>query len=157
MPDSPERTALHDLYSTQETEGLSSFLDELYPEFLSAFHHLGTAGSCPNGGPGLFYGMWDFEGATLVRAVEWGTPQTPIPTALYRLRDHIGDLLYVGITDNLERRWKDHAKDKPWWPQVATHSIEWLPSRNRALAAEANVIRIERPRYNIQHNGMVAT
>jgi predicted GIY-YIG superfamily endonuclease len=62
-------------------------------------------------------------------------------------------LLYVGITDNLERRWKDHAKDKAWWPEVAARSIQWLPSRSHALAAEADAIRTERPRHNIQHNG----
>lgn len=153
MPETPERTALHDLYSTQETEGLHPFLDVLYPEFLPSLHYMGTAGSCTEGGPGLSYGMWDFEDAELVRVVKWGVPETPIPTALYRLRDQVGELLYVGITDNPERRWKDHGKDKPWWAQVADRSVEWLPSRDRAVAAEAEAIRAERPRHNIHHNG----
>lgn len=153
---SPERTALYRLYSTRDSEGLPAFLDELYPKFLSVFHHLGDAGSCPNGGPGITYGMWDFEcdgGTTLVRAVEWGAPLTPVPTALYRLRDQFGTLLYVGITDVLERRWKDHAKAKPWWPDVKVRSIEWLPTRGHALSAEAEAIRTERPLYNVVHNG----
>ncbi|MEU1663602.1 GIY-YIG nuclease family protein [Streptomyces sparsogenes] len=152
----PEPTALYRLYTTQEPEGLPSFLDELYPKYLSAFHHLGTADSCPDGGPGITYGMWDFEcdgGTTLVRVVEWGRPRTPVPTALYRLRNQDGELLYVGITDNPERRWKDHAKDKTWWPEVASRSIEWFPNRGHALAAEGKAIRSERPRHNIQHNG----
>jgi predicted GIY-YIG superfamily endonuclease len=151
-----ERTALYHLYSTREPEGIPPYLEELYPKFLSMFHHLGNAGSCPNGGPGIAYGMWDFEcdgGTTLVRAIEWGTPQTPVPTALYRLRDQSGALLYVGITDNPERRWKDHAKDKSWWPDVKDRSVEWLPTRDHALAAEATAIRAERPRYNRHHNG----
>jgi len=156
MPEAPERTALYDLYTTREDEGLPFFLDELYPQFLSTFHHLGTAGSCPDGGPGVFYGMWDFEDAELVRVIKWGAPQAPVATALYRLRDHEGELLYVGITDDLERRWKDHAKDKPWWPEVASKSTEWLPSRSRALTVEAKVIRAERPRYNVHHNGLNA-
>lgn len=152
MPDSPERTALIDLYSTEEARGLHPFLDELYPEFLPSLYYMGTANSCPEGGPELFYGMWDFEDVTLVRAVKWGAPETPVPTALYRLRDKAGGLLYVGITDNPERRWKDHEKDKPWWPQVAARSIEWLPTRGLALTAEAKAIRAERPRHNLQHN-----
>lgn len=152
MPKTPERGALHDLYTTSEEEGIPPFLDVLYPEFLPSVHHLGTAGSCPDGGPGVFYGMWDFDDIELVRVIEWGIPRTPVPTALYRLHDHDGELLYVGITDDLGRRWHDHAKDKPWWPEVASKSIEWLPSRRRALAAEATTIRAERPRYNVQHN-----
>jgi len=151
-----ERSALLDLYSTQEPAGLPPFLDELYPKFLSAYHHLGDAGSCPNGGPGLFYGMWDpdCDGATtLVRVVEWGAPHRPVPTALYRLRDRSGALLYVGITDCLERRWRDHSKDKPWWPDVNDRSAEWFPDRRHALAGEAAAIRAERPRYNFHHNG----
>lgn len=152
----PERAKLLDLYSTHEPDGLPTFLFELYPQFLSAYHHLGDASSCPHGGPGISYGMWDpdCDGATtLVRVVKWGAPETPIPTALYRLRDKAGELLYVGITDNPERRWKDHEKDKAWWPQVAARSVEWLPTRDLALSAEAKTIRAERPRHNLQHNG----
>jgi predicted GIY-YIG superfamily endonuclease len=159
MPAQPERTALHRLYSTQESDGIPPLLDDLYPKYLSAFRYLGTAGSCPHGGPGLSYGPWDFEcdgGTTLVRVVEWGAPQTPIRTALYRLRDPHGTLLYVGIAENPERRRKEHASNKPWWPQVAEQSVEWFPTRGLALAAEANAIRAERPLYNLQHNGHTA-
>jgi predicted GIY-YIG superfamily endonuclease len=155
MPESPERTALHRLYSTTEEQGLPAFLDELYPKFLSVYHHLGAADSCPNGGPGITYGMWDFEcdgGTSLVRVVDWGAPATPIPTALYRLRDQHKTLLYVGITNNLGWRWKTHAADKDWWPEVAARSIEWFPTREHALAAEAAAIRSERPLHNVHHN-----
>lgn len=157
MPETPERTALYRLYSTQETEGLALFLDELYPKYMPSLLYMGTAGSCPNGGPGIFYGNWDFDEIEKVRVVKWGIPQAPVPTALYRLHDHDGELLYVGISDDLERRWKDHAKDKLWWPDVASKSAEWLPTRHRALAAEAKAIRTERPRYNVQHNKASAT
>lgn len=153
MPESPERAALENLYDTREPEGLPAFLEELYPKCLPSLLYMGTAGSCTNGGPGVFYGNWDFEEMEKVRVIEWGTPITPIPTALYRCRDQFGTLLYVGITENLERRWKDHAKDKPWWPKVQTRSIEWFPTRDHALAAEADAIRAEHPRYNVNHNG----
>ncbi|WP_159030386.1 GIY-YIG nuclease family protein [Streptomyces sp. CB01201] len=149
----PERTALHDLYSTQEHEGLHPFLDELYPQFLLSLHYMGTADSCPNGGPGVRYGLWDFEEVTLVRVIKWGRPQTPVPTALYRLRGQDNSLLYVGISDAPKRRLKDHAGDKPWWPLVASHSIEWFPTRAHALAAEAKAIRAEQPVHNIHFNG----
>ena len=155
MPEQPERTALFRMYSTQRAVGLPPFLDELYPEFMSVFHHLGDAGSCPHGGPGISYGAWDFEcdgGTTLVRVIKWGSPQTPVRTALYRLFDSRGDLLYIGIAADPERRQKEHAGNKAWWPQVAVHSVEWHDTRDLALAAEARAIQAERPRYNRQHN-----
>ncbi|MFD8577366.1 GIY-YIG nuclease family protein [Streptomyces virginiae] len=153
-PPEPERTALFDLYDTSESEGLPPFIAELYPMFLPTLHYLGSADSCPNGGPGLSYGHWALEewSPEQVRVVEWGTPQTPVPTALYRLRDRSGALLYVGITSNLGRRWNTHADGKRWWADVATRSIEWFPTREHALAAEVQAIRAEQPRYNVQHN-----
>lgn len=156
MPESPERTALLDLYSTQEPEGLPPFLEELYPKFLSAFHHLGSADSCPNGGPGITYGMWDFEcdgGSSLVRAVKWGVPETPVRTALYRLFDSSGTLLYVGVSVSPEQRWLHHAEHKSWWPKVTRIEFAWHPTRAEALRREADAIRTEKPRYNVQHNG----
>ncbi len=159
MPESPERATLIDLYTTKQSDGLRTYLADLYPHYLPMLRYLGTAGSCPNGGPGISYAPWDWEAdwpITLVLVVEWGKPQTPVPTAVYRLTAEAGDLLYVGITDSPERRWKDHAKDKPWWPQVASRSIRWYPTRGLALAAEADAIRTEQPRYNVQHNRVVA-
>lgn len=155
MPASPERTALFDLYSTAESSGLPIFLDELYPRFLPTYHHLGYADSCPNGGPRIFYGAWDFEcdgGETLVRAVEWGAPQTPVRTALYRLFDNRGALLYIGVSVSPEQRWMHHAEHKTWWPKVARIEFTWHPTRDEALRREMDAIRQERPRYNVQHN-----
>jgi predicted GIY-YIG superfamily endonuclease len=155
MPTKPERAPLLRLYSTNKAAGLPPFLSELYPEFLSVFHHLGAANSCPHGGPGISYGDWDFEcdgGTTLVRSVQWGTPETPVRTALYRFRDEHGGLLYVGIAEDPDRRQAEHATRKAWWPEVFDHTVEWHPTRELALVAEAAAIRTERPRYNIQHN-----
>lgn len=156
-PDEP--TTFHQLYSTNRTKGLPASLHKLYPKIIPSRLYLGTAGSCPNGGPGLSYSPFDYEAdwcVTLVRVVDWGAPQAPVPVALYRLRDQGGTLLYVGVSDNPRRRFKDHSDDKPWWAQVAHRSIEWFPSRARALAAESTTIRVERPRYNVQHNGRSA-
>jgi predicted GIY-YIG superfamily endonuclease len=74
------------------------------------------------------------------------------PTALYRLRDNQGDLLYVGISSAPPQRWAKHAIDKKWWPEVADLSLEWFDTRTKALDAEARAIKVEQPRHNIQHN-----
>lgn len=156
MPEALERTALLRLYSTQRSEGLPPVIGDLYPRRLHSWHYLGTAGSCPYGGPGISYRPFDFESdncVALERVVRWGVPVVPVRTALYRLRDKGGRLLYIGITDNPGHRWPQHAADKPWWPEVTDLSLTWHPSRDCALAAEAHAIRTERPVYNVVHNG----
>ncbi|MEU9310896.1 GIY-YIG nuclease family protein [Streptomyces sp. NPDC048256] len=159
MPETSERTALLDLYTTQERDGLDPFLAELYPHYLPSPRYLGTAGSCPNGGPGILYGPWDWEAdwcVTLVRVVEWGSPTIPAPTALYRLFDKTGSLLYVGISLSPAQRWVHHSEHKAWWPQVARIEFDWCASRDEALRIEAEAIRAERPRHNVQHNSAAA-
>ncbi|WP_371646451.1 GIY-YIG nuclease family protein [Streptomyces mirabilis] len=74
------------------------------------------------------------------------------PTALYRLYDAGGDLLYIGITDCPERRFKQHRNTKPWWPKVSRKTTEWHPTRRRALAEEAAAVVAETPVYNVQYN-----
>ena len=86
-------------------------------------------------------------------------PDTPAPqpppapgsvtTALYRLYDDVGALLYVGISNRWITRVGRHAVTKDWWREVATVTRQTWPSRAEALAAEAEAIRAERPRYNI--------
>ncbi|WP_158813206.1 GIY-YIG nuclease family protein [Streptomyces rimosus] len=73
-------------------------------------------------------------------------------TALYRLRDAAGELLYVGISTKPPQRWSQHAVDKVWWPEVADLSLEWFDSKSEALAAERRAIRAESPRHNVVHN-----
>ncbi|MEU1434010.1 GIY-YIG nuclease family protein [Streptomyces sp. NPDC005786] len=157
MPPSRERTTLTALYTTSETTGLPPYLDRLYPQLLQGHLYMGTADSCLNGGPGIGYGLWDFDEIEVCRVVEWGAPLAPTPVAVYRLRDQRKRLLYVGVTDNLEHRWTGHAADKVWWADVATRSVEWHPTRTHALVAEAAAIRAEEPLYNIQHNGQRRT
>lgn len=69
-------------------------------------------------------------------------------TAIYRLFDSEGRLLYVGISDRPEVRWAEHALDKNWWHLVARKSTDWLPTRSAALAAEAEATKNERPVFN---------
>lgn len=72
-------------------------------------------------------------------------------TALYRLHDAEGVLLYVGITSDPQQRFSAHKQDKPWWPDVARKSIEWYDTRADAELAEEAAIKIKSPRYNIVH------
>ncbi len=73
------------------------------------------------------------------------------PTALYRMRDSGGRLLYVGISKRLPERLTEHRKSKPWWSQVARIDIEHFADVSDAIAAEAKAIRSERPLWNVHH------
>lgn len=73
-------------------------------------------------------------------------------TALYRFYDADERLLYVGIANNPEQRWKAHARTADWWPQAARKSVEWFDSRPAAAAAETRAISAEAPTHNIVHN-----
>lgn len=70
------------------------------------------------------------------------------PTAVYRLHDDSGVLLYVGASKYPDRRFASHASNQEWWPQVTTITIKWFDSRSLALAAEAEAIRTEFPKSN---------
>lgn len=72
---------------------------------------------------------------------------------LYRLFDAVGELLYVGITNNVKRRLQAHAERQPWWSEVARHTFTSLPDREMLEAAEAIAIRYETPRYNKRDRG----
>lgn len=78
------------------------------------------------------------------------------PHALYRFFDRSDVLLYVGITADLPKRFKDHRKEKPWWTQISTIKIEPHESRSAVLEAEAEAIRTEQPLYNSTHNTFIA-
>lgn len=68
---------------------------------------------------------------------------------LYRFLDCEGALLYVGITATGVSRWAQHAKDKAWWTDVVSVTLEHLESLPELQAAERAAIKTEHPRYNI--------
>jgi hypothetical protein len=70
-------------------------------------------------------------------------------TDLYRFYDHDGRLLYVGISFSAVARASQHRAEKPWWPDVANMTVEHLPSRAAAMAAELAAIRTEKPIHNV--------
>ena len=75
-------------------------------------------------------------------------------TALYRIRGEESLLLYIGISDDFGRRWKEHAKQQPWWDEMRSMSVDrWYQTRGEAEAAEKAAIKAEKPRYNKAHAG----
>ena len=75
-------------------------------------------------------------------------PPYLLPTALYRAYDTDGVLLYVGVSLNTRKRFKDHKHDSAWWPEVAKTTEEWYPVRDDAQRAEIDAILTENPKYN---------
>lgn len=71
------------------------------------------------------------------------------PTAVYRLYDEGGRLLYVGISDQAEERLMQHAVQKHWYREVATREIVWFDTRQLADAEEDGAIAAEDPVYNL--------
>ncbi|MFF6866670.1 GIY-YIG nuclease family protein [Streptomyces ardesiacus] len=74
-------------------------------------------------------------------------------TALYRFFNADDQLLYVGITVDIQKRWSYHAKEQAerWWPLVARHTLEWHDTRAQASRAEVKAIKTENPLYNVLH------
>lgn len=68
--------------------------------------------------------------------------------ALYRLYDDRDRLLYVGITNSVGARFKEHEATKEWWSEVWSSRWEWFATRAIALKAEKDAIWFEQPVYN---------
>lgn len=77
----------------------------------------------------------------------------PRPCHLYHLYDAAGALIYVGMTDDVDRRMRDHETTKTWWVRVTSTWVVTYPSRAACAAAEALAIHLLRPRYNIEVPG----
>jgi predicted GIY-YIG superfamily endonuclease len=153
-------THLKRTYSQLRMVNLPPIIEDIYPRRMDSWRYLGTAGSCPHGGPGIHYQPFEFEAGSHVALevrVEWDTEDDLAPTALYRLYDAADSLLYVGITSNPRARFTQHAIYKPWWSEVANTAVSWLMcTRQEALAVEAAAIRNERPIHNGKHNAAIA-
>lgn len=70
-------------------------------------------------------------------------------TILYRYFDAEGHLLYVGITDCLSIRNKQHSATAHWHKLVDEIKVKQFPDRPSALIAEGEAIRNENPIYNV--------
>lgn len=69
-------------------------------------------------------------------------------TALYRVYDEAGTLLYIGISHQPDVRFEQHAKLKEWWPRVARREVQWFDDRPTAAKAEESAVRTEDPEFN---------
>ena len=72
------------------------------------------------------------------------------PTAVYAHYDRAGALLYVGISHNPMKRFRQHADKSRWADRVARVRVKWCASRSFAVAMEARAIRMLRPMMNVQ-------
>lgn len=67
---------------------------------------------------------------------------------LYRHFDADGRLLYVGVSNNVERRLIQHHRDSPWASEIASVVSEPMETREGALIAERAAIEAEKPIHN---------
>lgn len=75
-------------------------------------------------------------------------PREDGPTALYQLFNADKEMIYVGISHRPFGRWREHAKNKAWWPTVAHRSLVWFDTRAEAILAEQATIESVTPVHN---------
>lgn len=68
--------------------------------------------------------------------------------ALYRHYSSSGDLLYVGISNNVHVRTKQHMEGSHWADEIARIEVDFHPDRPTASTAEAKAVRELNPKYN---------
>lgn len=68
--------------------------------------------------------------------------------SVYRLFDAGGDLLYIGRSNNVERRILQHRQQQPWGSSISRWSTVDYPTRQDAHQAEQRAICAEDPTYN---------
>ncbi|MDF5758773.1 hypothetical protein [Spongiactinospora sp. TRM90649] len=73
-------------------------------------------------------------------------------TALYRYFDDQDRLLYVGMTNDLSLRTRNHVRASDWMAFAVRSTIERYPSRSEAEAAEHKAISDESPIFNVRGN-----
>lgn len=72
--------------------------------------------------------------------------------ALYWHYDHLGVLLYIGISERLVTRGKQHAADSDWVKYAETVKAKWFDDRLTAARCEELAVRQHRPIFNRQYN-----
>ena len=80
-------------------------------------------------------------------------------TAVYRIFDAAGALLYIGHTRfaRIWVRWREHRTTKPWWPEVARIDLALYDDWYEAFLEERRAILAEYPRYNKERHRVEAT
>lgn len=77
---------------------------------------------------------------------------SPTSACLYRHFDGDGALLYIGVSLNVVMRLAQHRDHSAWFEAIAKVTVERFPTRAKAIAAEREAIRQERPKHNIHHS-----
>jgi hypothetical protein len=99
-------------------------------------------------------GSWeDTEQRATRKALEFLTRGAEPGGYLYRHYHASGDLLYVGITLTPLKRQASHFKRADWRDMILHIVVEPFATREEAVAAEAEAIRSEYPRFNRAQNG----
>lgn len=73
-------------------------------------------------------------------------------TSVYTMQDSKGKPLYIGRSKNPERRFKQHAKAKDWYPSVDKIKTNSYRTVGKAAKAEKKAIKKQSPTYNVVHN-----
>jgi len=85
------------------------------------------------------------------------TGELPVPMRgeafVYRMYDENGDVLYVGVADDVSARVGKHHQERLWFPRVRRIVWERHPSRADAEHAERYFIAQLVPEHNIRDNG----
>jgi len=113
---------------------------------------------------------WELQGEKRIDIASWIAPTQPIPDRcwfVYRMWGHLvgndstrawdQELLYVGHTNDLRRRLRQHAghdgnEPKVWADEVAEVTWETHGSETAARASESRAIRKESPKYNFHYS-----
>lgn len=66
----------------------------------------------------------------------------------YRIRSWTGLLIYVGCTNDIDRRLREHRSRSPWFPLAKSVEVESHWSSPSAQLAEREAIRTEYPLFN---------
>lgn len=68
--------------------------------------------------------------------------------AVYEVFDQEGQPVYIGRSENLNRRLKNHRRLAPWWPEAASLTVTYLPCLAQGFVYEEIRIKAVRPRWN---------
>lgn len=86
-----------------------------------------------------------------------GTPLDDRPHFVYRCYDAEGQVLYIGMSSCVERRFWAHRTTAPWYPELdhvkMLGPFVGVGARRRAFAAEAAAIKTAKPPFNT-HRGI---
>ena len=71
---------------------------------------------------------------------------------LYRHYNSAGALLYVGVSNDVDRRLVQHRRDSRWASDIDKVAVETFPTREDALTAERLAIETEKPLHNTTYS-----